>query len=496
MTPPIFLPSTAVLRLRSSPWPVLFLVLLGTAMPLADTTIMNIGRFYVVRAYDLPPTEAGWLTAGFSLAVAMGIPLSRGLRGIFGERVLYTLATFAFLLGTVILLEAHGLAMAMAGRAIEGMAGGVLLPLSTAILQESFPAKRVPVALSLFALGNALAVSLGPSVGGYLIESWGWQSAFFINLPIGFLTLVLLPVLLPERPRSPSGPFDLPGFLLLCLSSGCFFTAFMSAEWFGWHSSTIETGFWVSACAFFLFLLRSSRGTAPLLPSAPLMIPAFAGLLVLGFLLSTSVFGRMYLLAPFLEKNFNIRPYVAGEVIAVGALSEILIAFLALGRIPPATDFRKVLLAGSLLLALANFSGMRFPAGTYSASLILSSQILFGFGLALSQFSLARLAATILPPSLFAQGLVYQQMVLFLGGMWGAMGARHLLANMAPVFSLSLPQTSAPAGRTPDRTLAAIANAYATNLAFEWLGFLALIAALALLLVMLLAPLYRKEQRQ
>ena len=463
---------------ESSPWAVLLLMVLATTMPLVDTTIMNVGRYWFVRAFDVTAYETGWLTAGYSLSLAMGVPLSHRLRGFFEEKDLYALSIWTFLTGTMVVMSAHTLAEAMIGRAIQGVAGGVLLPLSIAIIRETFSPDKIPLALSVVTLANALAVSLGPTVGGYLLYAWGWQSTFFVNLPIGFLAIFLSQIILVNHPKQDPKRFDLWGYLLLCLTAGTFFWGFMAAEWYGWHSFPIGLAFTVSLIALWLYGLWSALFPEPILPVYLLARPKFLLSLILVFLVSTSVFGRMYLLAPFLERNYHFQPYQAGEVIAIGAFSEILTAFLIFSNILERFDSRTILLAACGCLALSNLSYLRLPQNVYSSSMTTIPQILFGFGLALSQLSLGRFVGLTLPQELSRIGGVYQQTVQFLGGMFGTALCRHLLNNIPPVYFIAFPQTSMQAASSVDlQKAASLAYAFGYNMIFEWLGLFSLAAA-------------------
>jgi DHA2 family multidrug resistance protein len=453
-------------------------MVLTTTMPLVDTTIMNVGRYWFVRAFDVTAYETGWLTAGYSLSLAMGVPLSHRLRGFFEEKDLYALSIWTFLTGTMVVMSAHTLAEAMIGRAIQGVAGGVLLPLSIAIIRETFSPDKIPLALSVFTLANALAVSLGPTVGGYLLYAWGWQSTFFVNLPIGFLAIFLSQIILVNHPKQDPKRFDLWGYLLLCLTAGTFFWGFMAAEWYGWHSFPIGLAFTVSLIALCLYGLWSALFPEPILPLYLLARPKFLLSLILVFLVSTSVFGRMYLLAPFLERNYHFQPYQAGEVIAIGAFSEILTAFLIFSNILERFDSRTILLAACGCLALSNLSYLRLPQNVYSSSMTTNPQILFGFGLALSQLSLGRFVGLTLPQELSRIGGVYQQTVQFLGGMFGTALCRHLLNNIPPVYFIAFPQTSMQTASSVDlQKAASLAYAFGYNMIFEWLGLFPLAAA-------------------
>lgn len=205
---------------------VLVTVLLGTSMPLADTTSMNVGRFFITRALDSDPNEARWLGGGYSLFVAIGIPLSHRLLSFFPPRTLYTLATLAFMTGSVISMNAHFMPGMMLGRSLQGIAGGILLPLSVTLLTASFPEEKRATGLLLFSLGNALAVSLGPTLGGDLVDFAGWRWTMGIHLPLGFATLLLVQLTLEDHTIEDLRRFDMPGWLLFGVSS--FFSSMRS----------------------------------------------------------------------------------------------------------------------------------------------------------------------------------------------------------------------------------------------------------------------------
>ena len=158
--------ASRLVRTLCSPGMILFTLILGTTLPLADTTSMNVGRFFIARGLDSTPDETRWLTAGYSLFVALGVPLSYRLRGLFEESSLYILATAVFMAGSVVSMLSHFMPTMMVGRALQGLSGGVLIPLSVSLINETFPPERRGRALALFAVGNALAVSLGPTIGG------------------------------------------------------------------------------------------------------------------------------------------------------------------------------------------------------------------------------------------------------------------------------------------------------------------------------------------
>lgn len=476
---------------RADPWLVLATVVLGVGMPLADTTITNVGRYFIVGGLGITPYETGWLTAGYSLALAVGIPLSHRLRGFLEERNLYSLSLLVFMAGSAVMASSDTFAQAMAGRGLEGLAGGILLPLAPILIQESFPAESQPMALSLFSLAGGVWVTLGPTIGGLLIDNAGWRWAFWINIPIGCVALFLAQAYLKNHPRQDPRRFDGIGFLLLAGSLGCLFTGYMSAEWYGWHSNRIFALFAVGLSLFFLFWLWSALHPDPILPPEVFRNPAFALLLATVFLQFTASFGRLYLLAPFLERNYSFQAHHAGALVAVGAVAEFLVSFSFLVTRFLDGRWAFILSAGAMLVAIANIDYLFLPANVFNLSFTVGSQLIFGAGLALTQVALPGLVRGLQPVGLVRATTTYLLVFQFLGGAWGTMVCRHLILHATPTFYPVLPQTSSP---RPDHAsillFARLAQAFVYNTLFFDLGLLGIVATI---LSLFLVPFVRKS---
>jgi len=458
-----------------SPWMVLVTVLLGTSMPLADTTSMNVGRFFIARALDSNSDETRWLTAGYSLFVAIGIPLSHRLRGFFSERTLYALATLVFMGGSVVSMFSHFMPSMMVGRALQGMSGGVLLPLSVALINESFPDPIRARGLTLFSLGNALAVSLGPTIGGYLVDYASWRWTMGIHLPIGFLTLILVHLSLADHPRPDPRRFDFPGWFLYAASAFFFMYAVMEGERFGWHSQIIFNSFIIFLGLFFLYFVRAARFSDPIFPPALFRYSGFVVLTAVNLLRSVSVFGRLYLLPLYLEVFYHFQAHQAGFLIMTGAMVELLIPVLA-SLFPPSFHFPWLSISlGAFLIGLSSVAYLNLPGNAFSIPETVLPNLVFGVGMAMVQVSLAPLVRNTLPESLQRVGNVFQLAVMFLGGMIGTILGRHLLDNVAPVFFIQVPfHTHLHTLSQGVSHLSRLSSEYAYNIAFWIMGLIGL----------------------
>ena len=469
-----------------NPWWILLTVVIGTGMPFADTTITNVGRYYIVSGLGVTPYETGWLTAGYSLALAVGIPLSHRLRGFLEEKDLYSLSLLTFMGGSVVVALSDRLSSAMVGRGLEGLAGGVLIPLATTLLQEAFPDRHLSMAQSLFSLSASVWVTLGPTIGGWIIDDIGWRWSFAINVPIGCISMLMAQYFLRNHPRTDPKPFDFPGFFLLALSLGLFFTAYMSAEWFGWHSGFITRLGMTASLIFCFFLFRSLLFRGAILPLEVLGNPRFVLLVLAVFLQATQSFGRLYLLAPFLEKNDRFQAHHAGAIVAVGAIAEVLVSLSFLLNLRDLRLWTPLLALGVLLVAISNVDFLFLPANVFDMSFTVQSQMLFGAGLALAQLSVGPLSRFFLPSDKLRSATTWLLFAQFLGGAWGTMLSRHLVHHIRPVFRLDLPQTSSPAPPLSSlHLLHQLAGEFTSNMIFLDLGLIGFLGCAAVLVLFL-----------
>ena len=454
-------------------------------MPLADTTSMNVGRFFIARALDSNSDETRWLTAGYSLFVAIGIPLSHRLRGFFSERVLYSLAIVVFMAGSLVSMLAHFMPMMMVGRALQGISGGVLIPLSVTMVSESFPDRSRMMGLGLFSVGNAVAVTLGPTIGGFLVDDIGWRWTMGIHLPIGFATLFLAHFTLRDHPQQDPKRFDLTGWLLFAATGFFFMYSFMEAERFGWHSDYIFHFEILFLLSLFLYLLWSVISSDPIFPPELIRYRAFLVVTAANFLRSVSVFGRLYLLPLFLESFYHFQSHHAGLLILTGAIVELLIPVFA-AFLPVNIHFPWFAMGGgSLLIGLSSVAYLNLPENAFSIPVTILPQLVFGIGMAMVQVSLGPLVSDTVPVRLVRVGNVFQLSVMFLGGMVGTILGRHLLDNMIPISWSTMLLGSAQGIHTAQAASPEIFRAsqvFAYNLDFWIMGLFGLAAALLIFL--------------
>jgi len=190
-------------------------VVLGAIMSILDITVVSVALDTFQQDFDATSAQVAWTMTGYTLALASVIPLTGWAADRFGTKRLYLLAVLLFTLGSVLCAAATSLEMLVAFRVLQGLGGGMLMPLGMTILTRAAGPERIGRVMAVLGIPMLLGPIFGPIIGGWLIEIASWHWIFLINLPIGALALVYAAKVLPADDVEPSESFDLVGMLLL-----------------------------------------------------------------------------------------------------------------------------------------------------------------------------------------------------------------------------------------------------------------------------------------
>lgn len=292
----------------SSRW-ILASLGLSTLLPSLDTSIANAGLPVLAHAFDASFTQVQWVVLAYLLSITALIAGAGRLGDLLGRRRLLLIGIGLFSAASLLCGLAPSLGCLLAGRAIQGLGAAIMLALGMALVGDALPEARRGSAMGLLGSMSALGTTLGPSLGGVLIASVGWQAIFLINLPLGLLNALLVWRYLPaDGPRASTG-FDWPGTLLLALTLGCFALAMTCGQ-----GSLLLP----AAVGAALFIWRQVRARAPLirlqlLRSGQLSAGLGMTLLVSTVIMSTLVVGPFYL-----SQGLGLSPLAVGLALSAG----------------------------------------------------------------------------------------------------------------------------------------------------------------------------------
>jgi DHA2 family multidrug resistance protein len=380
-------------------WIAVIASALGAFMAILNIQIVNASLADIQGAIGAGADDGGWISTSYLVAEIIVIPLTAWLARVFSTR-LYLIASAAlFLLFSVACAFAQNLEQMIALRALQGFAGGALIPLSLTLVITLLPPTRQPFGLALFAIAATFAPAIGPTIGGHFTESWGWEYIFYLNLVPGLPMLALLAYSLDRAPMQLGllRQGDWWGIATMAIGLGALQTALEEGnknDWLG--SPFIVRLLLVAAVALPAFVWIELKSAHPLLNLRLLQRRNFGAGVAATFLLGVALYGSVFILPVYLAQVQGYNSEQIGLVLAWTGLPQLLVIPLV-PKLMQRIDARYLVTLGFALFALSNF--MNVDVSTHvAADQLLVPNIVRAVGQALILTPLTVLAATGIEP--------------------------------------------------------------------------------------------------
>ena len=281
----------------------------GLFMIMLDNTVVNLALPTIQRQLGAGITELQWIVDAFVLLLA-SLMLTGGTIGdLYGRKRAFLIGLTIFTLGSLACALAPAVGVLIGARAVQGIGAAVMLPSTLAILTNTFPDyKERAQAIGIWAGVSGIALALGPLLGGVMVDSLGWQSIFYINVPIGIVAFVMCLRVVKESSDPQGRSLDLPGQVLGVVGLGTLTYALIEANNYGWGSALILSLFGIAAVTLTVFVVVELRSRSPMLQLSFFRNRTFFGANLVGLLVSFAFFGMLMFLALFLQ---NIQGYSA-----------------------------------------------------------------------------------------------------------------------------------------------------------------------------------------
>jgi len=344
----------------SNPWLIAISVMLATFMEVLDTSIASVALPYIAGTVSATNSEATWVLTSYLVANAIILPTSTWFSQRFGRKRFLLTCIVIFTISSFACGAADSLAMILIARAVQGAGGGALQPLSQAILLESFPPQKRGQAMALFGLGVVVAPVLGPTVGGWLTETYSWRWAFYINIPIGILAIFMImryvhdPIYIRE---AKPGRFDGIGFGLLAIWLGALQIVLDKGQEDDWFAAVwIRWAVAILVICFVAFLVRELRIREPLVKLRVFLNRNFTlGCTLIG-LFGGVIYGLITLLPLFYQELLGYNAFNAGMAVSPRGIGS-LVAMPLIGIISSRMDNRYLMALG---FGIFGFCGLWF----------------------------------------------------------------------------------------------------------------------------------------
>jgi DHA2 family multidrug resistance protein len=342
-------------------------------MAVLNIQIVNASLADIQGAIGAGADDGGWISTAYLVAEIVVIPLSGWLAQVFSLRRYLLVNAVLFLVFSVACAYAQNLSQMIILRAIQGFAGGVLIPLAFMIIITLLPKQKQPVGLALFALSATFAPAIGPTIGGYLTENYGWQFIFFVNIVPGAVMIALLWATLDAAPMKLGllRQGDWPGIATMTIGLASLQTVLEDGnkdDWFG--SSYILRLSIVAAISLTAFIIIELLVAKPLLNLRLLLRRNFGFGAISNFLMGIALYGSAFILPLYLVRTQGYNSEQIGMVLAWTGLPQLVLIPLV-PRLMRYIDPRVMIAFGFALFASSNFMNIYLSSNTAGDQLML-----------------------------------------------------------------------------------------------------------------------------
>ncbi|THG85338.1 DHA2 family efflux MFS transporter permease subunit [Pseudomonas sp. A-1] len=378
-------------------------VMLATTMQALDTTIANVALPHMQGALGVSQDQTGWVLTSYIVAAAICMPLTGFLAARLGRKRLFVGAVIGFTLTSMLCGAAQGIEQMVLFRLLQGVFGACLVPLSQAVLLDTWPRERHASAMALWGVGVMVGPILGPTLGGWLTEFYDWRWVFYINLPFGLLAWFGLAAFVRETPVDRTRRFDLLGFALLSLGLGALQMMLDRGESLDWFASpeVVCEGL-LAGLALYLFVAHICTCEQPFIEPGLFRDRNFSVGLLFIFMIGMILLATMALLPPFMQNLMGYPVLDVGQLLAPRGVGTML-AMMAVGRLAGRVDVRRLIFLGLALTSLSLWEMTGFTAEV-SGWDIVRSGFVQGLGLGLIFVPLSTLTFATLAPRYRTEG--------------------------------------------------------------------------------------------
>ena len=415
---------------------------LGAFMAVLNIQIVNASLADIQGAIGAGIDDGGWISTSYLIAEIVVIPLSGWLAQVFSIRIYLLTNAVLFLALSAACALARDLPQMIVLRAIQGFTGGVLIPMAFTLIITLLPKPKQPIGLALFALSATFAPAIGPTIGGYLTENFGWQYIFYVNLAPGAIMIAMLYFSLETKPMKLSllRQGDWPGIVTMAIGLGALQTVLEEGnkdDWFG--SPFIVRLSVIAIVALSLFLLIELTSSKPLLNLRLLFRRNFGFGISDNFLLGIALYGSVYILPVYLSRIQGYNAEQIGMVLAWTGLPQLLLIPLV-PRLMDRFDPRLLIGVGFALFAASNFMNIYMTAD-YATDQLFWPDVVRAIGQALVMTPLSAVATSGIEPENAGSASGLFNMMRNLGGAVGIAVLQTLLTKRDQYHSNVLMQS-------------------------------------------------------
>jgi MFS transporter, DHA2 family, multidrug resistance protein len=359
-------PATAMPRVFN-PWIVALAVVIPTFMEVLDTTIANVALRHIAGGLSAAVTDGEWVITSYLAANAIILPISGWLSIRLGRRNYFLLSILVFTIASALCGMATNLGMLIFSRVLQGLAGGGLQPSSQGVLLDAFPREKQGAAQTVFGIAALLAPVVGPTLGGYITDNYGWRWVFYINIPVGLLALIMCHAVVSDpdylkaqsaEARKEHRAFDTVGLSLLAIAMTSWEVLLSKGQewdWFGDPFFRVQTLALLFVLGLGGLVVRETRYDNPLINFRTLKDPNFRVCCIIIFCAFAALYGNTVSLPALLQTLFGYDATTSGLVLSPSGIFAIMMLAIVGRLLGRGADARYLMATGLFIMALASY---------------------------------------------------------------------------------------------------------------------------------------------
>ncbi|MFZ2801440.1 MAG: DHA2 family efflux MFS transporter permease subunit [Syntrophorhabdus sp.] len=420
-------------------WLVAVTVMLPTLIEIIDMSVVNVALDHIRGSLSAGIDEATWAITMYLVSNAIIIPITGWLSRYFGRKVYLTFSIALFTVSSLLCGMAWNIQSLIVFRIFQGLGGGALQPISQSILLETFPPRLHGVAMAVFGIGIMFGPIAGPVLGGVITDYWSWHWIFFINIPVGIISIFMTMLVIKDPPymKKTRMKLDYPGLLLVALGLGCLQIILdrgQREDWF--ESSMISWLTIISVVSLALFLVVELRTKEPVIDLRVFRNISFATGNVIMFFAFFNLFGSIVLLPIYLQTLMGYTATLAGLVLGPGGFSSIIALSIA-GRLVTRINPKWILAFGISTAALSTYMMSQFNLSADFIT-VMWPRIILGFGMGFIFIPLTNLSLSIIKKEGMGNATALFNLIRNLGGSFGIAFVSTVLARRAQFHQSNL----------------------------------------------------------